>query len=282
MNPVQAHHLSRTFGSHAAVDDVSLTVAPGEVVGLIGANGAGKTTLIRMLLGLLAPTAGEVRLVGRRPDRETSRRIGYVPQGMGLWPDLTLREHLELSAAAYGHTRVTVDDPELDAAADDMTGRLPLGLRRRAAFVIAGAHRPDVLLLDEPTSGVDPLGRAELWQLIGAAAGTGTSVLVSTHYLDEASRCDRIVLMAQGRVAAEGRVADVIGGRSAVEVRTGRWQDAWHRFDAAVGVNLLPMGRVLRVSGADVARVVDMVADLDAEVREVPATLEEVFLATAS
>ncbi|MEX2627479.1 MAG: ABC transporter ATP-binding protein, partial [Ilumatobacteraceae bacterium] len=164
---MEAHHLTRTFGAHVAVDDVSLTVASGEVVGLIGANGAGKTTLIRMLLGLLAPTAGEVRLVGHAPDRETRRRIGYVPQGTGLWPDLTLREHLDLAAAVYGHTRVTVDDPELRAAADEVTARLPLGLRRRAAFVIAGAHRPDVLLLDEPTSGVDPLGRAELWQLIG-------------------------------------------------------------------------------------------------------------------
>ncbi|HSK22435.1 MAG TPA: ABC transporter ATP-binding protein [Egicoccus sp.] len=261
---------------------MSLRVAAGEVVGLIGANGAGKTTLIRMLLGLVDPSGGHVRLVGRRPDRDARRRIGYVPQGKGLWPDLTLREHLDLSAAVHGHARVTLDDPELRAVADEVTARLSLGLRRRAAFVVATAHRPDVLLLDEPTSGMDPLGRAELWDLIRAAADAGSGVLVSTHYLDEARRCDRIVLLARGRVAAEGRVADVVGGRTAIEVRTEQWQAAWHRLDTVAGVGLLPMGRVLRVSGADVARVADIVVGLDAEVREVPATLEEVFLAVTS
>lgn len=277
MSVLVADRVSRTFGEVVAVDDASLEVAAGEVVGLVGANGAGKTTLIRILLGLLAPDRGAVRLAGGVPSRATRRKVGYVPQGLGLWADLSLREHLALSGEVYGHDHRDIDDAGLAAVADRPIGALPLGLRRRAAFTVALAHTPQVVVLDEPTSGVDPLARSRLWGTIAEVADSGAGVLVSTHYLDEATRCDRIVLLSDGRVVADGAVDELIAGRRTVLVSTGAWQDAWQRLEDG-GLDVLPAGRDLRVAGADSIHVRDVLNGLDAEVREVDATLEEVFL----
>ena len=277
MSALTADRVTRAFGEVVAVDDVSLEVANGEVVGLVGANGAGKTTLIRLLLGLLGPDRGDVRLAGGVPSRATRRKVGYVPQGLGLWADLSLREHLSLSAEVYGYGDRTVEDAGLAAVADRPVGSLPLGLRRRAAFVVALAHRPDVLLLDEPTAGVDPLARSRLWDTIGEVAAGGAGVLVSTHYLDEAARCDRVVLLAAGRSVADGVVADLIADRRTVLVSTSAWQQAWQRLDDE-GLRVLPAGRDLRVVDADVDRVREVLATIDADVDEVAATLEEVVL----
>ena len=159
---------------------------PGEIVGLLGANGAGKTTLIRMLLGLLPASAGEVALFGAEPSRETRRRIGYLPQGLGLYDDLTPAENLEFSAAVFGGGRDGDKPPGLPAALRSYGERssvsLPLGVQRRVAFAQVLSHRPDLLILDEPTSGVDPLGRARLWDTITDAAAAGAGVLVTTHH----------------------------------------------------------------------------------------------------
>ncbi len=277
MSAIVADGVTRRFGPVTAVDDVSLEVRAGEVVGLIGANGAGKTTLIRMLLGLLEPHAGRVLLAGGPPSRRTRRRVGYVPQGLGLWPDLTVAEHLGLAAAAYGTGARSPDDEEVDRAADRLVAHLPLGLRRRVAFEVALAHRPDVLVLDEPTSGVDALARARLWEVIGRTARDGAGVLVSTHHLDEASRCDRIALLADGRLIAGGSTDELTDGRTAVRVVTPRWQAAWTRLEEA-GLPVLPAGRALRIPGADPGQVAELVADDEAEVVTVPATLEEVSL----
>lgn len=274
---IVATNLTRSFGSLTAVDDVSLQVGAGEVVGVIGANGAGKTTLIRLLLGLLGADRGDVRLAGGPPGRDTRRHVGYVPQGLGLWPDLTVGEHLRLSAAAYGITVEQPADAEVRAAADRLVGQLPLGLRRRTAFTVALAHRPDVLVLDEPTSGVDPLARSRLWDVIRGAVADGACALVSTHYLDEAARCDRIVLLSAGRVAAAGTVAELTSGRSAVRVLAPSWENAWATLERA-GLPVLLAGRSLRVPGADARRVADLLDDSGADVVDVPATLEEVFL----
>ena len=276
MSAILLEHVTRTFGDVLAVDDASLRVERGEVVGLVGANGAGKTTLIRVLLGLLAPDAGRVELAGGPPSRETRRQVGYVPQGLGLWPDLTLDEHLALVRDAYGVAEVELDDPGLTAVRTRPIGALPLGLRRRAAFVVARSHDPEVLVLDEPTSGVDPLAREQLWDTIRAVAVAGASVLVTTHYLDEAARCDRVVLMADGRIAAEGTLAELTAGRWTVEVRAPRWQAAWSQLVAA-GMDVLPAGRALRVSGADLEAVRAVVGP-DANVERVGASLDEVFL----
>ncbi|MGH3664878.1 MAG: ABC transporter ATP-binding protein, partial [Egibacteraceae bacterium] len=209
---------TKRFGDTVAVDDVSLRVARGEVVGLLGANGAGKTTLIRMILGLLPVDAGQVHVLGGAPSRGVRARMGYVPQGLGLWTDLTVQAHLELAAAVYGRPLHEPADADVTAAGGTLVRDLPLGLRRRVAFTLALAHAPDVLLLDEPTSGVDPLARARLWDVIRAAADEGAGVLVSTHYFDEAELCDRAVLLADGRVVAAGQVADLTAGSRAVLV----------------------------------------------------------------
>lgn len=281
MSAIVAENVVRTFGAATAVSDVSLTVQRREVVGLVGANGAGKTTLIRVLLGLLSPDRGAVRLAGGAPNRATRRRVGYVPQSLGLWTDLTLREHLELSRDVYGRTRAQIGDDGLARVANRPVGTLPLGLRRRAAFAVALAHDPDVIILDEPTSGVDPLARSRLWETIREVADAGAAILVSTHYLDEAARCDRVVLLAGGRVVADGTVAELTADRRTIEVSAPRWQEAWQRLEQG-GLDVLPGARDLRVAGADEDEVRRLLAGLEVELSSVPATLDEVFLQVAT
>jgi ABC-2 type transport system ATP-binding protein len=273
---------TKRFGELLAVDQVDLAVAAGEVVGLIGANGSGKTTLIRMLLGLVAPTAGHLRLFGEPPSRRTRARLGYVPQSLGLYEDLTVAENLAFSAAAYGSSQAVLQG-ELAQARDVLVRDLPLGLRRRAAFAIALGHHPDLLVLDEPTSGVDPLQRARLWETIRASAERGAGVLVTTHHLSEAEQCDRLVVLASGRVVAAGTLAEVVGDATAVEVRTPTWEAAFGALDLA-GLPVSLVGRSLRVPGADPAAVGRLLADagIQAEVATVPASFEETFVVLAA
>src|ERR687891_2773416 len=219
-----ANGATKKFGDLVAVDAVDLHVRAGEVVGLLGANGAGKTTLIKLLLGLLRSTDGEVSLFGEPPSRRTRARLGYVPQGLGLYEDLTVAENLVFAAGAFGARAPEGLDPTLEAVRGDLVAELPLGLRRRVAFAAVLAHHPELLVLDEPTSGVDPLGRARLWETIREAALTGAGVLVSTHFMSEASQCDRLVVMAAGRVVAAGGMAEIVGDATAVEVRPQRWE----------------------------------------------------------
>ncbi|ALP53743.1 hypothetical protein Tel_11675 [Candidatus Tenderia electrophaga] len=211
------------FGAFTAVDDVSVTIAPGEVIGWLGPNGAGKTTLIRVLCGLLRPTAGSVRVADvdvRREARRLKGRIGYMSQRFSLYPDLTVAENLAFFAGAYG-----LGGKERRAAmawAGDMTGLggvegrragdISGALRQRLALACAIMHRPAVLFLDEPTSGVDPVARQRFWQLIQLLATSGMAVLVTTHYLEEARYCHRLGLMAQGRLIALGGIDELRAG----------------------------------------------------------------------
>jgi ABC-2 type transport system ATP-binding protein len=277
-----AEGVTKRFGKLPVVDGVDLTVAGGEVVGLIGANGAGKTTLIRMLLGLLAPTAGRVRLFGEPPSRRTRSRLGYLPQSLGLYEDLTVAENLAFSAAAYGSADARLEG-ELAEVRDTLVRDLPLGLRRRAAFAIALGHLPDLLVLDEPTSGVDPLQRARLWETIRATAEHGAGVLVTTHHLQEAEQCDRLVVLAAGRVVAAGTLPEIVGDTTAAEVRTGSWEAAFTTLDQA-GLPVSLVGRTLRVPAADPATVHQVLADagVPAEVTQVPASFEETFVVLAA
>jgi ABC-2 type transport system ATP-binding protein len=277
-----AEGATRRFGELLAVDAVDLTVAAGEVVGLIGANGSGKTTLIRMLLGLLAPSAGRVRLFGEPPSRRTRARLGYVPQSLGLYEDLTVAENLAFSAAAYGSAGAVLEG-DLAEARDVLVRDLPLGLRRRAAFAIALAHHPDLLVLDEPTSGVDPLARARLWETIRSSAEQGAGVLVTTHHLAEAQQCDRLAVLAAGRVVTAGTLAEVVGDTTAVQVRTPDWEAAFAALDRA-GLPVSLVGRTLRVPGADPGRVGRLLAEdgVKAEVASVPASFEETFVGLAA
>jgi ABC-2 type transport system ATP-binding protein len=279
---VSAEGVTKRFGELLVVDGVDLAVAGGEVVGLIGANGAGKTTLIRMLLGLLTPTAGRVRLFGEPPSRRTRTRLGYVPQSLGLYEDLTVAENLAFSAAAYGSDDARLEG-ELAEARDTLVRDLPLGLRRRAAFAIALGHHPDLLVLDEPTSGVDPLQRARLWETIRATAEHGAGVLVTTHHLGEAEQCDRLVVLAAGRVVAAGSLPEIVGDTTAAEVRTPSWEAAFTTLDQA-GLPVSLVGRTLRVPAADPARVRRLLADagVPAEVAPVPASFEETFVVLAA
>jgi len=267
------------FGSITAVRDVSIAVQPGEIVGLLGANGAGKTTLIRMLLGLIPATAGKVRLLGEPPSRMTRRRIGYVPQGLGLYDDLTAAENMAFAAAVFGGSAISVDAeddlPGTGRRAELPVGQLPLGVQRRVAFAQALAHRPDVLILDEPTSGVDPLGRARLWQTIGAAVQSGAGALVSTHYMEEAQECDRLIIMADGIVVAVGTAAQIIGNAKVTVVDSGDWATAFGLLERA-GLPVSLAGRGLRVPGASPEQV-RQVLPAAYRVHLEPGTLEERF-----
>ena len=274
MSAVAAAGLTRTFGAFTAVDAVDFHVDQGEVVGLLGANGAGKTTLIRLLLGVLRPTTGRVELFGAPPTRAQRRRVGYVPQNLGLYPDLTVRENLEFRAALFN-----AEPSDFAHQERQVLGRLPLGIQRQAAFEAATQHAPDLLVLDEPTSGVSPLARSRLWNEIRERSDTGTAVLVSTHYMDEAEQADRIIMMANGRIVAEGTVAEIIGGRQVVEVTADDWPAALAALEGDDRLVLLD-GRVIRILGGGLAAVR---ADLDrrsipAAARVVPASLNETLV----
>ncbi|GIG56319.1 hypothetical protein Lfu02_06910 [Longispora fulva] len=276
MSLVTADGVTRRFGSFTAVDDVSMTVGEGEIVGLLGANGAGKTTLIKMILGLTAPTSGRIRLFGAAPSRATRTRLGYVAQGLGLYATLTVAENLAFVTAAYGRKSPPALTGALADAGDRLVGDIGLGLQRQLAFTAALAHRPALLVLDEPTSGVDALARARLWDVIHDEAERGVGVLVTTHYMQEAQQCDRLVLMSRGAAVGAGTEADIVADTTAVEVRTADWTaafDALHRAGLAVTL----AGRHVRVADTDPAAVDAALraAGVPADVRQVPATLEE-------
>ncbi len=265
------------FGDFTAVDDVDLTVGSGEVVGLLGANGAGKTTLIRMLLGLLTPTLGSVWIFGGPPSRATRRRVGYVPQTLGLYDDLTVQENWLFTAAAFGTGEHELPE-SIAGSAHELVGDLSLGLQRRVAFAVAFSHDPDLLILDEPTSGVGPLSSSRLWEDIRASAEDGTGVLVTTHNMEEAEQCDRLVVMGGGRVVAAGTLSDVIGDRQVVQVVCDDWRRAFSALDGD-GLIVQVQGDRLRVPGTP-----DQVAELlrhhqlAGNVTAVPANLEEAFV----
>jgi ABC-2 type transport system ATP-binding protein len=273
---VSAAKVTKRFGQFTAVREVDLEVAPGEIVGLLGANGAGKTTLIRMLLGLVRTSEGEVALFGEPPSRLTRSRIGYVPQGLGLYDDLSPEENLEFTAAIFGSDSARLPESIDPSLARELVGSLPLGVQRQVAFAQALSHHPDLLVLDEPTSGVGPLSRARLWETIGDAAEAGAGVLVTTHYMEEAQECGRLMIMADGRVVAEGTAAQIVGSGEVVLVEAESWAAAFDALEQA-GLQVALAGRGLRVPGAEPARVRHALGDLPAAVRLVPATLEERF-----
>lgn len=279
MSVVTAGNATRRFGDFTAVDRVDLDIEQGEVVGVLGANGAGKTTLIRMILGLLTPTSGTVTMFGRHPDRDTRRRTGYVPQGLGLWRDLTANENLEFSAGVFGVEAC----PAPGGVGDRLVGDLSLGVQRRVAFAAALQHRPDVLVLDEPTSGVAPLARARLWEEIRSQAESGTTVLVTTHYMDEARQTDRLVLMADGRVIGRGSEQDIVGSLQAVVVATDRWDAAFTALEEA-GMAATLAGKDLRVPGVQPAEVIAALRSvgITASVEATTATLEEAMVLAAT
>lgn len=210
---ITADNLTKRFGSFTAVDGISFGVRRGEIFGFLGANGAGKTTAMRMLCGLSRPTAGRATVagydVGADPEG-VKRHIGYMSQKFSLYDDLTVGENMRLFGGIYGMDRHEIRSRTdamlaglgLAAERRSLVGGLPLGWKQKLAFALAIFHRPEIVFLDEPTGGVDPVTRRRFWERIYAAADDGITVFVTTHYMDEAEYCDRISIMTEGRIAA--------------------------------------------------------------------------------
>ena len=213
LNVIEIRNLTKKFGNFTAVDNISFDVRRGEIFGFLGANGAGKTTAMRILCGLSRPTSGTGTVAGfdiRSEQEKIKRNIGYMSQRFSLYPDLTVRENIRLFGGIYG-----LKDKEIQEKTDMMlsmlgmseekdryTSELPLGWKQRLSFCIALVHGPQIVFLDEPTGGVDPETRRRFWELIYETAEKGTTIFVTTHYMDEAEYCDRVSIMVDGRIAA--------------------------------------------------------------------------------
>lgn len=213
MSVIQVEALSKTFGTFKAVDAISFSVSAGEIFGFLGANGAGKTTALKMLTGLLTPSSGKALVAGydvwKNPE-QVKRRIGYMSQRFSLYEDLTVRENIRLFGGIYGLSNAAIkaktgqllDKLNLGTEADQLVGALPLGWKQKLAFSVALLHEPKIVFLDEPTSGVDPITRRQFWELIYEASHEGVTLMVTTHYMDEAEYCHRLSMMVDGRIVA--------------------------------------------------------------------------------
>lgn len=210
---ISVQNLTKQFGDFTAVNKITFDVQRGEIFGFLGANGAGKTTAMRMLCGLSIPTSGKGTVAGYDVMRESEnikRRIGYMSQRFSLYNDLTVRENIRLFAAIYGlFSKALVERGEeilkrlnLFKERNTLVGSLPLGWKQKLAFAIATIHRPEIVFLDEPTGGVDPITRRQFWEMIYEAAAGGTTIFVTTHYMDEAEYCHRVSIMVDGEVKA--------------------------------------------------------------------------------
>lgn len=296
---VEARHLSRTFGAFRAVDDVSFSVPRGEVFGFLGSNGAGKTTTIRMLCGLLAPTSGSATVAGldvATQAAEIKRRVGYMSQRFSLYTDLTVEENLRFWGSAYGlhgakaaaHREWALAMAGLAAHRRTLVRELSGGVRQRLALGSALLHSPPIVFLDEPTGGVDPAARRRFWDLIGELAESGTTVFVTTHFMDEAERCHRVALMHAGRLLAldtPQRLKSVFGAGTVLELRPRRPAATLEALATAAGVaDAALFGDALHVvvthpeAVHGVRAVLAACGDGDAELRAIAPTLEDVFL----
>lgn len=210
---ISVRNLTKRFGDFTAVDSISFDVSKGEIFGFLGANGAGKTTAMRMLCGLSYPTSGTGTIAGfdvRKDGELIKRKIGYMSQRFSLYNDLTVRENMRLYASIYGLSKQETDERSTQLLSrlnflserNTLVGSLPLGWKQKLSFAVATIHRPEIVFLDEPTGGVDPITRRQFWELIYEAAADGTTIFVTTHYMDEAEYCSRVSIMVDGKIAA--------------------------------------------------------------------------------
>jgi ABC-2 type transport system ATP-binding protein len=304
VNPIAVDRLTRRFGDFTAVDRLTFEVRAGEVFGFLGANGAGKSTTIRMLCGLLKPTSGTAVVGGVDVSRDpegVKRRIGYMSQRFSLYRDLTVDQNIWFFAGIYGITgarleerrRFVVDMAGLRGREQARTADLAGGWRQRLALGCAILHEPPIVFLDEPTGGVDPLSRRMFWKLIDALSSAGTTVLVTTHYLDEAEHCHRIAIIDAGRLAALGTTEElkaVFAGRPIVEVRSERPVDVMRLLEGMKQVEKTSIfGTAVHAvlaagdprAADDVRRGLAQAGMPDASLAVVSPSLEDVFLEVA-
>jgi len=297
---IEAHGLTRRFGHVLAVDHVTLSIPRARIYGFLGPNGSGKSTTIRMLCGLLTPTSGTIRVLGHEVPRDAEAlraRIGYMTQKFSLWEDLTVRENLEFIAQVYTLERArakrriaeVIEEFRLEELEKRLAGTLSGGQRQRLALAAATLHEPQLLLLDEPTSAVDPQSRRDFWESLFALAARGTTILVSTHYMDEAERCHGLAILNQGRVVAEGPPQQLMARlpMHVVEVQADDAQAARRALHGLPDVtSLAQLGLRLHVlvrrEVSEPARLVRQTlaaAGVEAEVEDARPNLEDVFVA---
>ena len=210
---ISVHNLTKTFGEFTAVNNISFEVAKGEIFGFLGANGAGKTTAMKMLIGISKPSSGKAVVAGFDIETQAEmvkKNIGYMSQKFSLYDDLTIKENITFFGGIYGLSRkeikaktaILIAELELDEVASQLVGALPLGWKQKLSFSVALIHEPKIIFLDEPTGGVDPITRRQFWEMIYAQAHKGTTIFVTTHYMDEAEYCDRVSIMVEGKIEA--------------------------------------------------------------------------------
>ena len=262
---IDVHGLEKRFGGRPVVRDFSITVPRGRIFGFLGPNGSGKTTTIRMLCGLLTPDAGTGTCLGfdiRRQAASIKRRVGYMTQRFSLYEDLSIRENLDFVARVYAlpdrkrRVAEALERLRLTERREQLAGHLSGGWKQRLALAACVLHQPELLLLDEPTAGVDPKARRDFWDHIHALAAGGMTVLVSTHYMDEAERCHEICYLAYGKLMVRGAVAEVIAGSGlATWAVTGLGADRLAaELEGRPGIAMaVPFGNALHVSGPDAA-----------------------------
>lgn len=297
---IRARGLTRHFGAVIAVDGIDLDVPRAQIYGFLGPNGSGKSTTIRMLCGLLVPTRGSATVLGHPVPREAEilrRKLGYMTQRFSLWDDLTVTENLDFMCRVYGLDRATrrqriadrIRDYDLGSFAGRRAATLSGGQRQRLALAAATLHEPELLLLDEPTSAVDPQNRREFWESLFALIARGTTILVSTHYMDEAERCHRLAILDRGRIAAEGEPQQLARDIDAtvIEIECGDLAAVRRALATLPAVrSVAQLGNRLHVLMCREAvdpegglRALLAAPCADARVERVGATLEDVFVA---
>lgn len=291
---ISVRNLTKRYGGKTVVDAVSMNVAEGEIMGFLGPNGSGKTTTIRLMCGLLDPDEGGGRVLGfdiRKERRSIKRKVGYMTQRFSFYEDLTIEENLRFVAGLYSirdAARVvsdTLSDLGMTSRRKQLAGSLSGGWKQRLALGACVMHRPDLLILDEPTAGVDPKARREFWDEIHARARAGLTVLVSTHYMDEAERCHRIGYMSYGKLVALGTVDEVVrdAALTTLVISGGNLAEAARQLNGAPGVDqVAPFGKTLHVVGGDAVALRRSVSDVSkrtgGHASSAETSLEDVFI----
>ncbi|WP_027800822.1 ABC transporter ATP-binding protein [Paraburkholderia dilworthii] len=291
---IDVHELNKHFGDKHVVNDVSLQVARGEIFGFLGPNGSGKTTCIRLMCGLLTPDSGTGTCLGydiRRESAQIKRNVGYMTQRFSYWEDLTIRENLDFVARIYQmrNRREAVDKSlealGLQSRASQLTGSLSGGWKQRLALAACMLHEPKLLLLDEPTAGVDPTARRDFWEELHRLAARGISVLVSTHYMDEAERCHKLAYIAYGKLLAQGTSRDVIESQDLAtwSIQSEHLSELSEKLRATPGVDqTVVFGAALHASGRDHAALERAIREVTAgtalRMEPIETGLEDVFI----